>query len=227
MRYSKLSLVLTIGIASAANFNAQIKLIPKTIQQKMIGVTWHQECPVPLSDLRYITLSYWGFDHKAHQGVLIVNRHLAKQTVSIFKQLFSQRFPIAKMQPVYHFQGSDELAMEANDTSSFNCRAMTGQSKKFSQHSYGRAIDINTRMNPYIKETLVLPKNAGQYRNRQLGLPGMIEANGVVTQAFKQAGWDWGGNWFDLKDYQHFEKRANHAHRNPWGAGLPALAKLN
>jgi hypothetical protein len=27
-----------------------------------------------------------------------------------------------------------------------------------------------------------------------------------MESRFKELGWDWGGDWTSLKDYQHFEK---------------------
>ena len=32
----------------------------------------------------------------------------------------------------------------------------------------------------------------------------MITEGDVVTQAFDRIGWEWGGRWSSLKDYQHF-----------------------
>ena len=44
--------------------------------------------------------------------------------------------------------GSDLAAMRADNTSAFNCRTVTGNPYRLSQHSYGNAIDINTVRNP-------------------------------------------------------------------------------
>jgi hypothetical protein len=32
----------------------------------------------------------------------------------------------------------------------------------------------------------------------------MIVSNDVVVRAFRSIGWEWGGDWKTLKDYQHF-----------------------
>ena len=96
----------------------------------------------------YLRLSYWGFDHQAHQGYRLLLNWRNKPD-SVFVALYRHHFPIERMQPMYLFKGNDELAMEHHNTVSFNCRPVAGRG--FSQHAYGTAIDINTRINPYIK----------------------------------------------------------------------------
>ncbi len=168
--------------------------------------TWHPGCPVPLKDLKYLNLTYYGFDHKTHKGILIVNKKLAEEVVEIFLQLYTQKFPIERMQLMDDFKGNDVLAMTANNTSAFNCRQITRNSAVYSLHSYGRAIDINTKLNPYVKGNIVLPKNGKPYADRSKPFSGKINLGGEVYQAFIQKGWVWGGSWTSLKDYQHFEK---------------------
>ena len=49
-----------------------------------------------------------------------------------------------------------------------------------------------------------------QVRNVVAGSPaekGGIVENDVVVKAFKNRGFDWGGSWKSLKDYQHFEAK--------------------
>lgn len=186
---------------------ASVSPIPTSIQAKMRQTTWRPGCPVALKDLRYIQLNYWGFDNKMHQGVLIVNRRLSKDVVIIFGKLFRAHFPIQRMEPMYRYHGNDEKAMEANNTSGFNCRTVTGTKNTYSQHSYGRAIDINTRINPYVKDGNVQPKNARAFLNRDKQDKGMITKNSQLYRIFHTYGWDWGGDWHALKDYQHFEQR--------------------
>jgi len=200
-------------------FSATISSIPAQVQKQMRLYTWRPGCPVPLSSLSYIKMTYYGFDHRAHQGILIVNRALAPQVVSIFKTLYQHHFEIDKMIPMYKFHGDDELAMEHDNSSSFNCRAITGHPGIYSQHSYGRAIDINTEINPYVKGNLVLPPSGRKYLNRCQNYPGIIQKDKIVYNTFIADHWVWGGSWYDVHDYQHFEKRANGQLRNPFGYG--------
>lgn len=205
--------ILCVCIISVANADTDLFIgksqpIPAAIQQKMQSIAGQRNCPVALSDLVYLNLSYWGFDNKIHQGVLIVNKALAAETIAIFHQLFLHHFPIQQMQPMYLFNGNDEKSMEANNTTGYSCRAMLGNSDKLSKHAYGLAIDINPLMNPYVSGIYVLPKNATAYKNRNLMRLGMINQNSIVYQIFHKYGWSWGGNWRSRKDYQHFEKSA-------------------
>jgi hypothetical protein len=135
-----------------------------------------------------------------------VNAALAEEVAQIFRELHRKKFPIEHMRPVEEYGGSDDRSMEANNTSAFNCRDMTGQPGKFSNHSWGRAIDLNPLTNPYVKGAKVLPEAGRQYLDRSKPYKGGIPSGGFVVELFKQHGWSWGGDWKDRQDYQHFEK---------------------
>jgi hypothetical protein len=83
------------------------------------------------------------------------------------------------------------------------CRPTTGGTS-FSQHAYGLAVDVNTFQNPYWNDGLVIPERASAYLARDRVRPGMVTAGGPVVAAFTDIGWEWGGAWSTLKDYQHF-----------------------
>ena len=137
---------------------------------------------------------------------LIVNADAADAVVRAFGKLYDARFPIRRMEPVDVYGGSDDASMAADNTSAFNCRPITGTTDRWSNHSYGRAIDINTIENPYVKGTTVLPPAGADYLDRTDVRPGMIVAGDVVTAAFAAEDFGWGGDYTSLKDYQHFER---------------------
>ncbi len=172
--------------------------------------TWHAGCPVGPDQLRQLTLSYWNFEKVPMTGVLVVDKDVAEEVVGIFRELFQHRFLIEKMTPVEDYQGSDDASMAANNTSAFNCRDITGQPGKFSNHSWGRAIDINPLTNPYVKGDKVLPPAGAKYLDRTKEFPGSILADSFIVKRFAEKGWTWGGSWSDRKDYQHFEKPVAH-----------------
>lgn len=203
--------------ASPVAFHYTIQAIPQPVQEKMKSITWHKGCPVSLTNLSYLKLNYWGFDNKTHVGELIVHKSLAKEVVAIFKVLFQHHYPIQRMQLMNVYDGDDNLAMADNNSSAFNCRAVTNRPGEYSQHSYGRAIDLNTLINPYVKKGKVSPKEGSAYLNRTQKSPGKIIKGDYVYRAFTNRGWSWGGNWRDAQDYQHFEKRAHGKKRNPDG----------
>ncbi len=195
--------------ASAATpdlFLSKITAIPYNMQLIMQHYTWREGCPVPLRELSYIQLTYWGFDNKPHQGVLIVNQQIAAETVQIFHQLFLMKFPIAKIQPLDFYQGDDLKSMADDNTVGFNCRALTSDARFFSKHSYGYAIDINPIQNPYINNGQVLPYQGIHYLSRNDKIKGIIVKGNNIYNLFTSYGWRWGGDWQNMKDYQHFEK---------------------
>jgi hypothetical protein len=170
--------------------------------------TWKRGCPVAATDLSWVRLTFFGFDGDRHTGELLVNRSVADDLVNVFHQLYEDRFPIEEMR----ITRADELDVpptgDGNDTGAFNCRPTVGATT-YSQHAYGLAIDVDPFQNPYEKGDLVLPELASSYLQRGRVRPGMIEPGGPVVRAFASVGWEWGGAWHSLKDYQHFSQNGS------------------
>lgn len=108
-----------------------------------------------MDSLRLVTLSYWRFDQAVHRGEMVVHHQVAPDVLDVFEMLFRARFPIRRMVLIDVYRGDDDLSMAANNTSAFNCRAVTGGTA-FSEHSYGWAIDVNPLLNPYVAGATVL-----------------------------------------------------------------------
>ncbi|SMD06115.1 M15 family metallopeptidase [Kibdelosporangium aridum] len=176
------------------------------VTAERLGKSWRPECPVGPDQLRLINLSVLGFDGKVHRGELIVAKAVATEITWTFADLYFNRYPIERMETVEKYDADDDKSMEANNTSAFNCRSITGGTA-WSNHSYGRAIDINPVQNPYISSRgNVYPPNGAPYVDRTRNDPGMIHADDSTVRAFESRGWDWGGYWTTPIDYQHFEK---------------------
>lgn len=165
--------------------------------------TWKPECPVNPEQLSYVTVSFWGFDGLPHTGELIVAADQAEAIVGVFEKLHDERFPMEEMRIVRPSDLSGLPTGDTNNTATFACRAVTGGSR-FSEHAYGLAIDINPFHNPYERNGVVLPELATSYLDRDQTLEGMILRDDLVVAAFAEIGWEWGGNWQSLKDFQHF-----------------------
>ncbi len=166
--------------------------------------TWTEGCPVGPDELSYLTLTFWGFDQIPHRGEMIVASTEAEGVVRVFNRLFDARFPIEEMRVVTPADLDAPATGDGNNTTGYVCRAVTGGSS-FSEHAKGLAIDINPFHNPYQRGEVVLPEQATAYLDRgHPGLAGMIVEDDVVLQAFTEIGWEWGGAWRNLKDYQHF-----------------------
>jgi len=210
IKYILTFFALTTAFAEDVSFKSRISSLPFDKQTQIKKYAWHPNCPISLNNLAYIELTYWGYDHQPHRGILIVNKTLAIEVVAIFKILYERRFPIQRMEPIEVFKGNDMAAMKANNTAAYHCRPITGKVGIFSQHSYGRAIDINPLVNPYQKGNIILPPNGDIFLNRDQSYPGKIVRGDEVYREFKKYGWKWGGDWSTLKDYQHFEKPVRH-----------------
>ncbi len=170
----------------------------------MTGVSWRPGCPVPLRDLRAVSLRYWGFDGLSRSGTLIVHRDAAPAVVRVFRRLYAARFPIRRLRPVDVYGGSDYRSIEADNTSAFNCRYVDGTTR-WSEHAYGRAIDVNPIENPYVTSDGTTSHAASRpYLRRSPARPGMAVEGGTLVRAFDAVGWGWGGRWNGARDYQHF-----------------------
>jgi len=185
-------------------FNATISVLDRATRELMIGSSWRPGCPVPLRDLRLVELTYLGFDGRAHRGQLVVHHWYARGFVRVFRRLYALRYPIRRMRLVDHYGADDTRSMIADNTSAFNCRWRAGSPGVWSQHAYGRAIDVNPVENPYVTPTHVSPPAGEAYVDRSQHLPGMIHVRDPVWWAFHAIGWAWGGTWTAVKDYQHF-----------------------
>jgi D-alanyl-D-alanine carboxypeptidase len=172
-----------------------------------LGASWRPGCPVGPAALRTVTVSYVGFDGRAHAGRIVVDRAVTGDVETIFRRLYAARFPIRRMEPVARFGGSDDRSMAADNTSGFNCRyAVAPGPKRWSVHAYGEAIDVNTVENPYLVGGRVLPPAGRPYLDRSRARRGMAVAGGVLVRAFASVGWLWGGRWTSSPDWQHFSK---------------------
>jgi len=183
-------------------FHATVGPVTPQVRRRM-GEAWSAGCPVTLRDLRYLTLSFRGFDGGEHTGELVVAAGVADDVVQVFRRLHDAGFPIEEMR----LPGTADLEApptgDGNNTAAYVCRATRGAST-FSAHAYGLAIDVNPFVNPYRRGDLVLPELAGAYLDRTWRRPGMILPGGVVTRAFADVGWTWGGDFRSLSDLMHF-----------------------
>jgi poly-gamma-glutamate synthesis protein (capsule biosynthesis protein) len=174
------------------------------MQERMRGVTWHEELPSPrLHELRLLLIPYLDFSGEEHLGQLVTSATLAQQVQSIFAALRAIEFPIASMRPMTEFDGDDGRSMAANNCSCFNSRRIIN-TDRISVHSYGAAIDINPIQNPVVRDGKHRPAAGGAFLDRSDIRPGMIVPGCAALQIFADAGWAWGGDWDHPKDYHHF-----------------------
>ena len=191
------------------------------VYKRIAGRSFKPSGKMPLSDLRYLKVLYVGFDGKTHVGEIIVNRKIANKTKAVFLQLYRKKYPIKSMKLIDDYykkcgedgNKADWRSMEVDNTSAFNYRYIT-HTRNLSNHSWGRAIDLNPRENPYSKRVNGVwkaidhsPKLDKYAQHRSSGIPHVITRKDTAYKTFVNAGFFWGGNWIGTPDYQHFEFR--------------------
>ncbi len=175
----------------------------RTVTASDLPYTYRPGCPVPPSRLRRLTVVYKGFDGDAHIGDIIVVNGRNDDIARVFGRAYNNGFQVRRIRTMDYYHGNDERAMAADNTSAFNCRHVTGNPYRLSQHSYGNAIDINTFENPYVTASKVYPPGSETYLNRRNVRRGMIVRGGPVANGMAAEGWYWGARWAH-PDYQHF-----------------------
>ncbi|CAA6807782.1 MAG: Unknown protein [uncultured Sulfurovum sp.] len=204
--------LLTTSLFSQYNFNIQ-NITPEVKERMLKADSWRQGCPVHLNDLRYINVNYFDFNSQTVSGEIIVHKEVADDVVNIFADLYAIGYPVRQMRLVADFGANDWESIEADNTSAFNCRPVTGKKKKWSKHAYGKAIDINPIENPYVnRKGYISHKASWKYKKRvhKVNSPAdraVLLKNDKATKIFKSYGWTWGGDWRTIKDYQHFVKK--------------------
>lgn len=175
--------------------------------------SWKKDCPLDRSELRYLKVLHRNADGQPQRGEMVVNAAIADKVTGIFRQLYEAGYRIERMVLIDNYDADDETAMRANNSSSFNFRFMTGSTTKISKHGLGLAIDINPLYNPYVKQKddgtwHIEPATGEPYafdRGDRTDIPYKIDHDDLAYRLFTEAGFEWGGDWTSLKDYQHFE----------------------
>ena len=200
--------------AVGAGANARVTAVPDAVWSRMVGWSWTPGCPVGRSSLRYVTVNFWGFDGRRSRGALVVHSTIAARTAQAFTRLYEQHFRIRQMRVMDRTWGhnpkgpgtDDYAAMRADNTSAFNCRYVGGQeaSRQYSNHAYGRAIDVNDFENPYRDDRGRIWPDPWFVQHRSPAAGVFPTSSSAPVRAFTALGFRWGGLW-SAPDYQHFE----------------------
>ena len=185
--------------------------LPDRVFSRVQGKSYKKGCTVPREQLRYVKVLHWNGDGKVCLGEIVCHRSIAADLVEIFRELYNARYPIGRIVLIDNYDADDTGSMCDNNTSCFNYRHVAG-TRVPSNHSYGKAIDINPLYNPYVKKkadgTLtVSPKTGRQYADRSKTFKYKIDRQDLCYKLFTKHGFTWGGSWKRSKDYQHFEKK--------------------
>jgi D-alanyl-D-alanine carboxypeptidase len=204
------AVVLAVG-AFAGFHVSSAPLSPAVRNDIVVAHEWQRGCPVSLSQLRVLTLTYRGFDGRDHLGQLVVNENAVAPLSSVFARLYAMGFPIRHMQLSDTYGSGGGRPADGDFTASFECRQASaspctgsnGTTGSWSEHAYGEAVDLNPVENPYVGCGMTRDPTALSYVNRSRLRRGMVTP--AVVAAFTAAGWGWGGAWSgSTKDYMHF-----------------------
>ena len=187
------------------------------IYLRIYGQSYQPNDDIALEELRYIKLLHYNYDGQIQVGEIIVNEKIEKDCLEIFLPLFEAEYQINRMVLIDDYWTGDGVETDAvsikkNNTSCFNYRYVPGSTKR-SNHALGLAIDINPRENPYIPTSngvadySALDEEEYYYATNRLETDAhVITHEDLAYKLFKEHGFTWGGDWYSLKDYQHFEK---------------------
>ena len=199
--------VTDVTVAYRAQVEARFAPLVEPVRRDDVPHTWRPGCPVGPAGLRQIHMSYWDYQGRLRRGTLIGAAWVVSDYLAIFRRAFDTGFPIKKMYPADRYGGVDERAMRAGNTSAFNCRHVTGNPYRMSQHSYGNAIDINTFENPYVTGSPGLPAEGGGAllppTRAQPARPWRHHPSVLHRPRAVAPGWSWGARW-SFPDYQHW-----------------------
>jgi len=205
-------LAVPVAVLALHGFQSSIAPLPPAVKKSIVAVhAWQPGCPVPLSGLRLLTVTYLGFDDRIHTGQLVVNARYAADLAKVFRKLYAIRFPIHHMS-LAMYGPPRTRPVDRDLTGSFECRQAvpspctggTGTGS-WSEHAYGEAIDLNPIENPYVGCGMSRDKASRAYIDRSRLRKGMVTPE--VVAAFRSIGWGWGGAWSgSTKDYMHFSQ---------------------
>jgi hypothetical protein len=182
-------------------FHGTIGPVPAPLRTQCVSAhMWHSGCPVGFSQLRVLTVSYWGFDRRVHSGRLVVNARVATPLRTVFGRLYAMRFPIRHMDPV-NLNGDVTASFECRDAAPSPCPG-SSPTGHWSMHAYGEAVDLDPQENPYTGCGRTRDPRSVPYLDRSRVRPGMVTP--TVVAVFRSIGWGWGGAWTGTKDYMHF-----------------------
>ena len=203
-----------ISVTEKENFEKgfYVKKIDDEIFARIKGKSFKDDCILPVEDLRYIHVLHKDLDGKTHEGEMICNVYIAYDLLDIFQKLYAANYPIEKIRLVDEYNADDETSMRDNNSSCFNFRFIS-HTTRVSKHGLGLAVDINTLYNPYVKEVdgkkILVPATAEKYTDRTKNFNYKISHEDLCYKLFKEHGFEWGGDWNDRKDYQHFEIKSD------------------
>lgn len=185
-----------------------VSKISDSVFEKINGKSFKKNCTFPRENVRILHILHKNLSGQTLEGELICNEKIAEILLKIFKELYVSDYPIEKIRLIDEYDADDEKSMADNNSSCFNFRFINF-TKKVSKHGSGLAVDINPLYNPCVKtvkgKISVEPANAADFVDRTGNFSYKIDHSDLAYKIFTKNGFEWGGDWQGVKDYQHFE----------------------
>lgn len=108
----------TIPQLPGTGFRARVGVVPSEVLARS---TWGPSCDISPDDLRWVVLTFRGFDGRRHTGELLVNQSVVPDVVEVFHELWDDGYPLQEMAIL----GKTDLVSppsDSHDTSGFVCR---------------------------------------------------------------------------------------------------------
>ena len=209
---TRVAIVPLVALTFAA-FHSTIRPLGNPVRAELkSGGFWHQGCPVTLGGLRVLTVTHWGFDKRVHTGQLVVNADEAAPLARVFSKLYALHFPIRHLRLADMYGPKASRPSDPDVSAAFECRQAVASpcsstarkgTGSWSEHAYGRAVDLNPVENPYVGCGMSRYPGSKPYLDRSRLRRGVVTP--AVVAAFRSIGWGWGGSWSgSTKDYMHF-----------------------
>lgn len=201
MKIAVINILLLMLFQLMSGENSQVDIVDSdmTFEEAVKG----SKAPKSVIDsLCLLNVRYYSTDGKIHSGQLVINKSVKNDVEYIFSLMFEKKFPVRKVVPIVKYGWSDDKSMDDNNTSAFCYRFVAGTTR-LSNHSFGRAVDINPFFNPVIhKNGRKSPSKAKYDKNK----PGTFHKEHFFVREFKRLGWRWGGEFSQYADKHHFDK---------------------
>jgi D-alanyl-D-alanine carboxypeptidase len=201
-------LALSALVAALPPFHSAMRPLAPPERAQLSGEFWRGGCPVSLTGLRLLQVSYRDFNGNVRRGELVVNRRAAAPLAKVFRELYRLAFPIRHLSFSETYGPKSGRPVDRDISGSFECRRAVPSpcgsgTGNWSNHAYGLAVDINPIENPYTGCGRTRERASAPYLNRSKLRRGMVTP--AVVRAFRSIGWGWGGSWTgSTKDYMHF-----------------------
>jgi peptidoglycan LD-endopeptidase CwlK len=198
--YFILMLLLSIYTNSSADsFAEPIIDSDMTFEQAIDGTKAPKKV---IDELILLNVRYYSTDGKLHQGQLVIHKDVKEDVTAIFNLIESTKLTVEKVIPIVKYRWSDDASMLDNNTSAFCYRNIAG-TNRLSNHSFGKAVDINPFFNPVVyPDGRVSPKGAVYDTTRA----GTLTESNIIVKEFLNRGWRWGRKFSKYADNHHFDK---------------------